>query len=53
VQNHFAAPAFTTFASQPKKVGVLVGNYRYNCQKLNEIGFGSYFREMATEFTIL
>lgn len=37
----------------PGKLGILVGNYRYRCQEMNEAGFRSYFREYATEFTVL
>ena len=48
-----AAWAFHHICKSPGKIGVLVGNYRYRCQEMNEIGFRSYFREMAPEFTIL
>jgi LacI family transcriptional regulator len=37
----------------PGKLGILVGNYRYRCQEMNESGFRSYFREYAPEFTLL
>jgi len=36
----------------PGKLGILVGNYRYRCQEMNEAGFRSYFREYATAFTV-
>lgn len=48
-----SAWAFHHICKTPGKIGVLVGNYRYRCQEMNEIGFRSYFREMAPEFTIL
>ncbi len=48
-----SAWAFHHICKSPGKIGVLVGNYRYRCQEMNEIGFRSYFREMAPEFTIL
>ena len=34
-------------------VAILIGNHRYRCQELNEVGFRSYFREHAPEFTLL
>ena len=48
-----SAWAFHHICKTPGKIGVLVGNYRYRCQEMKEIGFRSYFREMAPEFTIL
>jgi LacI family transcriptional regulator len=48
-----SAWAFHHICKSPGKIGVLVGNYRYRCQEMNEIGFRSYFREVAPEFTIL
>jgi LacI family transcriptional regulator len=48
-----SAWAFHHICKSPGKIGVLVGNYRYRCQEMNEIGFRSYFREMAPEFIIL
>ena len=48
-----SAWAFHHICKSPGKIGVLVGNYRYRCQEMNEIGFRSYFREMSPEFTIL
>jgi LacI family transcriptional regulator len=48
-----SAWAFHRICNAPGKIGVLVGNYRYRCQEMNEIGFRSYFREMAPDFTIL
>lgn len=38
---------------EPCKIGILVGNHRYRNQDLNEIGFRSYFREYAPDFTLL
>lgn len=37
----------------PGKLGILIGNHRYRCQEMNEVGFRSYFREYAPEFTLL
>ena len=37
----------------PGRIGILVGNYRYRCQEMNESGFRSYFREHAPDFTLL
>jgi LacI family transcriptional regulator len=48
-----AAWAFEHICKTPGKLGILVGNYRYNCQEMNESGFRSYFREYAPEFTLL
>lgn len=48
-----AAWAFHHICKSPGKIGVLVGNPRYRCQEMNEIGFRSYFRELAPEFTVL
>lgn len=48
-----SAWAFHHICKSPGKIGVLVGNPRYRCQEMNEIGFRSYFRELAPDFTIL
>ncbi|PZM10545.1 LacI family DNA-binding transcriptional regulator [Rhizobium tubonense] len=48
-----AAWMFEQVCDQPGKLGVLVGNPRYRCQEMNESGFRSYFREYASDFTIL
>lgn len=48
-----AAWMFTHVCDQPGKLGILVGNPRYQCQEMNESGFRSYFREYASDFTIL
>ena len=45
-----AAWAFDRMVRQPGKIGVLVGNFRYRNQELNEMGFRSYFREHNTGF---
>lgn len=36
-----------------RKVGFVIGSHRYRCQELNEIGFRSYFRELAPSFRVL
>ena len=48
-----SAWAFHHICKAPGKIGVLVGNYRYRCQEMNEIGFRSYFRELAPRFQLL
>ena len=48
-----AAWMFEHVCDQPGKLGILVGNPRYRCQEMNESGFRSYFREYASDFTIL
>ncbi|WP_349438067.1 substrate-binding domain-containing protein [Pararhizobium sp. A13] len=48
-----AAWMFEHVCDQPGKLGILVGNPRYQCQEMNESGFRSYFREFASDFTIL
>lgn len=48
-----AAWAFDKMVRAPGKIGILLGNYRYRNQELNESGFRSYFREHNTEFTLL
>jgi LacI family transcriptional regulator len=48
-----AAWAMEHICKSPGKLGILVGNYRYRCQEMNESGFRSYFREYAPQFTLL
>jgi LacI family transcriptional regulator len=48
-----AAWAFEHICERPGKLGILLGNPRYQCQEMNEAGFRSYFRECAPEFTLL
>jgi LacI family transcriptional regulator len=48
-----AAWACEQICTGPGKLGILVGNHRYQCQEQNESGFRSYFREHAPEFTLL
>lgn len=48
-----AAWAFDHLCRQPGKIGILMGNHRYRNQEMNEVGFRSYFREFAPEFTLL
>lgn len=48
-----AAWAIANLCKQPGKVGILVGNHRFRCQEMNEVGFRSYFREFAPDFTLL
>lgn len=48
-----AAWVFDHVCKDPGRLGILVGNPRYRCQEMNESGFRSYFREHATNFTLL
>lgn len=48
-----AAWAFVSMVREPGKIGILLGNYRYQNQEMNESGFRSYFREHSTEFKLL
>jgi LacI family transcriptional regulator len=48
-----AAWAMEKLCRTPGKLGILVGNYRYRCQEMNEAGFRSYFREYPSDFTLL
>jgi LacI family transcriptional regulator len=48
-----AAWAIEHICKTPGKLGILVGNYRYRCQEMNESGFRSYLREYAPQFTLL
>ncbi len=40
-------------AENAGNIGILMGNFRYRNQEMNEAGFRSYFREHAPEFTLL
>ena len=48
-----SAWAFAHICKPAGKIGIIVGNHRYRCQELNEIGFRSYFRENAPEIQLL
>jgi LacI family transcriptional regulator len=48
-----AAWAIEKLCRTPGKLGILVGNYRYRCQEMNEAGFRSYFREYPSDFILL
>lgn len=48
-----AAWAFDSIVRSPGKIGILLGNFRYRNQEMNESGFRSYFREHNTAFTLL
>lgn len=48
-----AAWAFDKMVGTPGKIGILLGNFRYRNQELNESGFRSYFREHNAAFTLL
>jgi LacI family transcriptional regulator len=48
-----AAWAFSNIVREPGKIGILVGNYRYRNQEMNESGFRSYFREHNPAFELL
>lgn len=39
--------------NQPGPVGIITGSHRYVCQELYEIGFRSYFREKAPDFSVV
>lgn len=39
--------------TQPGPVGIITGSHRYVCQELYEIGFRSYFREKAPQFSVI
>lgn len=45
--------AIANLSRRAGKVAVIVGSHRFRCQDLNEMGFRSYFREHAPEFTLL
>jgi LacI family transcriptional regulator len=40
-------------AKEPGKAAVFVGRHRFQGQELREIGFRSYFRENAPDFTVI
>lgn len=48
-----SAWAFEHVCKTPGKLGILVGTHRYRCHDLYESGFRSYFREYASEFSLL
>ncbi|MER9596865.1 LacI family DNA-binding transcriptional regulator [Mesorhizobium sp. M0244] len=48
-----AAWAISGLCNKPGKVGILVGSHRYRCQEQNEMGFRSYFREHASDFSLI
>lgn len=48
-----AAWAFNKIVREPGKIGILLGNFRYRNQEMNESGFRSYFREHNSKFTLL
>jgi LacI family transcriptional regulator len=48
-----AAWTISGLCRKPGKVGILVGSHRYRCQDQNEIGFRSYLREHAPNFSLI
>jgi len=48
-----AAWAISRLATQPGKVGILIGSHRYLSQEVSEISFRSYMRENAPQFDLL
>ena len=48
-----SAWAVESMCKKPGKIGILMGNPRYRNQEMNEVGFRSYFREHAPDFTLL
>jgi LacI family transcriptional regulator len=48
-----SAWAIEHLCRKPGKIGILMGNPRYRNQEMNEVGFRSYFREHAPDFTLL
>lgn len=48
-----AAWMITKSARAPGKVAVFVSSHRFNGHELREIGFRSYFRELAPQFEVL
>lgn len=48
-----AAWAIANCARRPGKVVVFVGSHRFHGHELREIGFRSYFREHAPDFTLI
>jgi len=45
--------AISGLCKAPGKVGLMLGSHRYRCQESYEMGFRSYFRERAPDFTLL
>ena len=45
--------AIAGLSKREGRVAILVGNHRYRCQELNEIGFRSYCREHAPGLSLL
>jgi LacI family transcriptional regulator len=45
--------AIANFCKRPGPVAIIVGSHRFRCQDLNEMGFRSYFREHAPDFSLL
>jgi LacI family transcriptional regulator len=48
-----AASMIATAIHRPGKVAVFVGGYRWHGHELRETGYRSYFREYATQITVL
>ncbi len=48
-----AAWMISKAARRPGKVALFVGSHRFHGHELREIGFRSFFREQAPEFTLL
>ncbi|WP_342755373.1 LacI family DNA-binding transcriptional regulator [Pantoea sp. MBD-2R] len=48
-----AAWMISRLCKRPGKIGILLGDHRFLCQEMAEIGFRSWFREKAAEFDIL
>jgi LacI family transcriptional regulator len=48
-----AAWMISKAAKKPGKVAIFVGSHRFHGHELREIGFRSFFRENAPEFTVL
>lgn len=48
-----AAHMIAVSSHQPGKIAVFVGGYRWHGHELRETGFRSYFREYASQFTVL
>ena len=48
-----AAWAMKNMCRHAGELAIIAGSHRYRCQELNEVGFRSYLREHAPEFTVL
>lgn len=48
-----AAWALHHMCTSDKKIAIFIGTHRYRCHDLYESGFRSYFREHASDFTLL